>query len=264
MTKLIIALIMSLTLILSGNQSVYAAEYPNNLYGIKNTDYQLVQENHYTYEYDVYYYTPFGIYDSIQEKDYFLVSDLNILFRKGLNRGTNSYEFRDKHTYIEGGTAVLLRITVLKSIVNDDYQGNISTLFSDDTMLYVSYLSQNPDYDAGYLDGYDEGYEDGIENSYSVGYNDGHSDGYNKGLSEGFDEGFLEGDSAGYTRGYNKGLSEGNSAWGVLFGAMMATFGGFLAIEIFPGLTIGMLVAVPLILGLLAFIIGIAKGGKND
>lgn len=104
-----------------------------------------------------------------------------------------------------------------------------------------------------------------VEEAYWNGYYDGTVDGYQDGQDEGYQLGYDYGHSIGDSEGYNRGLNEGTSAWGILFSAMLSTFGTVLGIEIFPGLTIGMLVAVPLILGLLSFIIGVAKGGnKND
>lgn len=126
-----------------------------------------------------------------------------------------------------------------------DYIEDVSYYFK----LYVKTESQ-------YQLGYDEGYNRGWEDGEYYGYFNGHDDGYTVGYDDGY--------SYGHDIGRNEGLNEGTSAWGVLFTSMLSTFGAVLSIEIFPNLTLGMIAAVPLILGLLSFIIGVAKGGKKN
>lgn len=130
-----------------------------------------------------------------------------------------------------------------------DYLADVSEYFQ----LFVK--AENK-YESGYDDGYWDGYIEGVKDAFEDGYNQGYDEGYDLG----YDDGFNVGDNAGYTRG----LNDGTSAWGVLFSTMLSTFGAILSIEIFPNLTIGMIAAVPLILGLLAFIIGVAKGGRRN
>lgn len=134
--------------------------------------------------------------------------------------------------------------------------------YLSDVLNYIKYYVRigNEFYNIGYLDGHADGYDKGYDIGYDDGYDDGHSDGYDDGYEVGHSDGYSEGHSIGK----NEGLNEGSSAWGVLFSAMLSTFGAVLSIEIFPNLTIGMIAAVPLILGLLAFIIGVAKGGKKN
>lgn len=77
---------------------------------------------------------------------------------------------------------------------------------------------------------------------YSVGYSNGNIDGYNLGFSEGFQS------------------TEDGGVWNSLFTAVLAPF-ELLAIEIFPGVTIGMIALIPIVFGLIAFIFKL--GGKG-
>ncbi len=183
------------------NFKTYAQEeLPISLFKINYTTYTFEQENSLTYEYLVYYYTSWSIYESIDENDYFLVntSDIdNVNLTKGLNRFLNSYELEEKHVYTEG-TSLILRITVNKSFVDGGYLGgNVESLFKTYLHLYV-YFSEggNPEYDRGYDEGYDEGYDVG----YDIGYEEGDEAGYDRGV--------LVSQSEAYQDGYNKGAEE--------------------------------------------------------
>ena len=69
-------------------------------------------------------------------------------------------------------------------------------------------------------------------------------------------------DSAAWDLGYADGIGAGIGAdflsADFLMGIFFSTIGGIAEIELLPNLTIGMLIAVPLILGLMAFFIGVA------
>lgn len=90
-----------------------------------------------------------------------------------------------------------------------------------------------------------------IYNNLSIYYESSNS--YDLGYNNGKDDGYLD----GYTKGYNKGSSDTSGAWGVLFTAFVSTF-KILNIEIFPGVTFGILIAFPLMLGLMSFVFGVA------
>lgn len=120
---------------------------------------------------------------------------------------------------------------------------------------------------------------------YNYGYNKGVTDGYNNGLTDGYDNGYSEGMFNGQIEGkhnygifyngswltaeqygtimYNEGFNstEEGGAWGVLFSALFAPF-QILGMELLPGVTIGMIVAVPLVFGLLAWILSAGKSKK--
>lgn len=89
----------------------------------------------------------------------------------------------------------------------------------------------------------------GIPGDNGDGYDDSYLDGWNDGWYEGFD------------KGYNKGLNETDATGFV--GLLTAVFGGLgalLSIELFPGIYIGAIIAVPLVFGIIFFILGKKKG----
>ena len=69
-------------------------------------------------------------------------------------------------------------------------------------------------------------------------------------------EGFREGKDEGLR------LSTDHSFYG-LISQVFAGLGTFLAIELLPNITFGAIFAVPLVFGIIFFIIG-KRGGKND
>ena len=173
------------------------------------------------YEFNVDYYIDGVLLDDISENDYFLVNDIEINFKKGLDRRTNSYEVDSIAAYPEGEypfpdrdvTFISLRVTVLKSIINENYpDGYYFYFFRYDTALYVYY--PNADITESYNRGYSEGYDTGRSEGYNIGYNYGRSFGYSEGYHVGYDDGYSEGLSASdpetYQRGYNDGYDDGS------------------------------------------------------
>lgn len=149
-----------------------------------------------------------------------------------------------------------------------DYYFFVKHIYTDDFDYYDVW---NDGYDVGFSDGKNEaGYYDfetqttyygrDIYNlAYSRGIDEASYDFYNRGYDDGkVDYGFLyDGDYITGDEAYNLGGSENTIAWNVIFGAWLSTF-QILSIELFPGLTLGMIMGFPLILGLLSFIIGVA------
>lgn len=84
---------------------------------------------------------------------------------------------------------------------------------------------------------YGRGYEEGYELGYDTGYNKGDSDGYNRGISENMETG----------------------GFGLLLKQTFIGLGSFLGIELLPNITIGAIIAVPIVFGLIAFILGRKK-----
>src|SRR5690606_25429009 len=100
-----------------------------------------IQENANTYEYRVVY-TISNEYSitRLDENEYFMITYHYITWRKGINRSTNSYELIEVHPSIGGGdTRINIRVTLLKSFVNDNYPDDISTFFINNSALYVIY-----------------------------------------------------------------------------------------------------------------------------
>lgn len=81
---------------------------------------------------------------------------------------------------------------------------------------------------------YEEGYNAGV----SIGYESGHSAGYVEGLQD----------------------AENNPMWDLFTGAF-AGVGALLDIELLPNISIGLLILIPMIFGVIAFILGKRGGG---
>lgn len=123
--------------------------------------------------------------------------------------------------------------------------------------------------EAGYDEGYINGRDDGYNNGYNVGYNDGIDAGYNEGYEKGKEDGFEEGFNAsrehwynvGYQVGYNKGLNEqiADRDFSHLLRSAFVAIGTFLGINLLPGISIGAIIAVPIVFGIIAFILGKRK-----
>ncbi|MCK9477784.1 MAG: hypothetical protein M0R46_17865 [Candidatus Muirbacterium halophilum] len=98
-----------------------------------------------------------------------------------------------------------------------------------------------------------------FDRGVSFGENNANQDFYDLGFEDAKEYyGYLSyGEYISGTDAYNLGGSENTIAWNVIFGAWLSTF-QILSIELFPNLTLGMIMGFPLILGLLSFIIGVA------
>ncbi len=107
------------------------------------------------------------------------------------------------------------------------------------------------------------------ELGYEVGYGDGFVDGYDYGINKVYNYGFTGTDftdnqSYPYTQGFNDGIetASDNTFFGII-SQVFAGLGTFLAIELLPNISIGAILAVPLVFGIIFFIIG-KRGGKGD
>lgn len=115
---------------------------------------------------------------------------------------------------------------------------------------------------------YQQGYQDAYDLGFSVGYQDGESKGYGNGYQQGLS--ILQTDldnmlALEYQRGYDNGYGQGATNAGDYSGFMGIIFSGLgivgslLEIELLPNITIGMIVAVPLVFGIIMFIVGRKK-----
>src|SRR5690606_4899435 len=113
-----------------------------------------------------------------------------------LDRRTNSYELEQVIPIDPFHTTFEIRMTILKNIIDDDYNGSIEQFLKESTTLYIKYhpLPDSIDYHAGYNDGYSNGFDDGFE----LGDQNGFDRGYNVGYDEGYNEGHQDGQSEGY------------------------------------------------------------------
>ncbi|MEM0173488.1 MAG: hypothetical protein QXI16_03160 [Sulfolobaceae archaeon] len=138
-------------------------------------------------------------------------------------------------------------------------------------------------YSKGFDDGKYVGLEDGSEIGFIEGYNAGllqsQNESYNSGYAEGSLDGFNEGYFLGlndpenpeydvrYDMGFNSGYAEGVSAQldddvSGFFGSIFSFIGGIFNTQIFPGLTIGLLASIPIMLAVLRWFF--MSLGKKD
>ncbi len=122
---------------------------------------------------------------------------------------------------------------------------------------------QDVGYDAGFDDGQDVGYDAGLGDGYDDGYNDGIGDGYYLGYDLGYDDGYGDGDGFGYYRGYQEAINDGSTEFGLttLLSSLFVGLGSLLSIQLLPNISIGMIIAVPIVFGIIAFILGKRGGG---
>lgn len=96
---------------------------------------------------------------------------------------------------------------------------------------------------------------------YNKGYNKGYEKGKEDGKIEGRQGAYQEGYDNGYQNGYNKGLSEqlDDKDFTVLLKSAFLAIGTFLGINLIPGISIGAIIAVPIVFGIISFILGRKK-----
>lgn len=116
---------------------------------------------------------------------------------------------------------------------------------------------------------YEQGYNYGNQRGYDIGYNDGQQDGYEYGYEQGYDIGYdtgydtgiIGGDPAIYEQGYNAGVASNSTKMGTTIAAFFQAIGNVLSIKIFGDtITLGTLIFVPVVLGLLWAILKIIRG----
>lgn len=173
------------------------------------------------------------------------------LYNEGFNDGWNSgYEYGRDEGYTDG--------------YNDGYTKGLENGYE------VGYEhGEEYGYEYGYDEGYINGRDDGYNNGYNVGYNDGFGDGKIAGYDEGYDDGKADGLAVGrehwydvgYQAGYNKGINEQleDKDFSNLLRSAFVAIGAFLGINLLPGISIGAIIAVPIVFGIIAFILGRKK-----
>ncbi len=167
------------------------------------------------------------------------------------------------------------------------FSNKLELYINNDTYTYQPYNTRiegfraeyiaDWDYQDGYNDGYNIGYQEGreagynagsetgYEHGYIVGYDEGWEEGneigYNGGYQEGHEAGYQEGHEAGYNIGYNAGINEqlDDKDFTVLLKSVFLAIGTFLGINLIPGISIGAIISVPIVFGIIAFIIGKRK-----
>lgn len=236
---------------------------------------------------DFYDYFIFYFGDNISRSIYLYDNDIDeTLYYRYTESGVES------GFLIENRNALKFRIQFTNSFFNNDYYilaTNYDYIYNLPNNLYYEYLLGVTDgdveaydlgYGTGYQYGYDYGYDKGYDKGYGLGYLDGKDDAYEGGVpnyNEGykdamydmFTEGFGwteydETQSYSYKQGWNAGVATNSdfSFTGLLAQIFMG-LGSLLAIELLPNITIGAVIAVPIVFGIIAFIIG-KRGGKDD
>ena len=146
---------------------------------------------------------------------------------------------------------------------------NVVPIFSferiSDIINFIDYLKtgviSEEDLLREFSRGYDVGYSAGQNAGYNVGYSDGYNDGVDVGRVYGYNEGYSVGRSEGYNIGYNDGINAQleDKDFTHLLKSVFIGIGSFLGINLLPGISIGALIAVPIVFGIISFIIGKRK-----
>lgn len=110
-------------------------------------------------------------------------------------------------------------------------------------------------YNEGLDSGYNSGLQYGTEQGKQSGYQNGYNVGYNSGKQTGFNDGFISGYDKGYDDAVNLEHSQ-NVGFTNLLTSMFKGVGDILSVELFNDITIGHVVAVPLVFGVAMFILG--------
>lgn len=262
MKRFIILVLLSSLLLFGSVHNVYAQtsdEYPLITMRLDFETIYTWTENAYTYEYLVRYKfdLSLNLYSVDDITDYYMVINSYIPLRKGLNRGSNSYEINDViRTTGLGYGFVEMRVTLNKTFVNDEYGSMLGVIpfFRDFSALYIEYPADyySPEYLTGYGHGRNTGYTDGFNTGYYSGYNDGVRDGDPETYQRGYND--------GYNDGYTTGFNDGTFAELDIFAYLQALFGDqglgrLLKIELLPGVSLGAVIMIPLMFFIVSFIL---------
>ncbi|MEM1974264.1 MAG: hypothetical protein QXN68_05700 [Thermoplasmata archaeon] len=167
------------------------------------------------------------------------------------------------------------------SVVIPKEIGNSYQYLANYGSILYPYKSPVLSYHLGYRDAIEDLQED-IKNAYALGLLNGTAEMMSHGASEynvgyrtaiedlqiellaEYDKGVLEGKSLGYIDGYNEGKHDGLNeqdayGFGTFLGSLFIGVGSILGIELFQGITIGAIFLVPLVFGIIYFILGRKK-----
>src|SRR5574344_2899549 len=136
------------------------------------------------------------------------------------------------------------------SALPSDVVFSLTGLIGNDYDLWLSSVRYNDGYSEGHSVGNSEGYSNGYGSGYSVGNSEGYSNGYGSGYSVGA--------SDGYQNGFNY-VSHQFGMWD-LWSNAFGSIGNILSIQLFPGLTVGLLISVPIAFAFILWLIHVLKG----
>lgn len=255
-------------------------------------------ENTNTYEFVVTYKIDGIFINNLNRFEYFFVTKRYFsMYHDRFDRSGNSYVIEEIQIK-DNSTVFYVRITLSSARINQYYGGveYVDELFSNDSAFYVYVMYEdvagqayNAGYENGFEDGYNSGYENGFENGkeagydegYIIGRDDGYNNGYNVGYNDGlevsydlgYNDGYEDGKEyginfgrehwydVGYQAGYNAGINEqlADKDFSNLLRSVFIAIGTFLGINLLPGISIGAIIAVPIVFGIIAFILGRKK-----
>jgi hypothetical protein len=115
-----------------------------------------------------------------------------------------------------------------------------------DVLMSLESTSLSRLFDAWYLENL--GLSSAYDNGYTVAYDDGYDVGYEEGLVQGFED-------ANLLNGQASGLLS-------IFSALFSGVGAIFSINVFPNITLGMLVFFPIIFLVMLFVFRIMRGGS--
>ena len=136
----VIALLFSLLFVSTGPVYAQSSVFPKKLVALEYSDYYLLQENAYTFEYMVAFYLDY--LTDYDETNFIFVNDMNEVFRYGLNRNTNSIEYNE-HVAERDKTRYTFVFTLKKSLV-DSINGDIDGFFANHSVMYLESYYTNP------------------------------------------------------------------------------------------------------------------------
>lgn len=185
--------------------------------------------------------------------------DIDILYQLPSNVHTLVFGFDTGVAYY-----YYYMLDIAGRIIGDGLDDEIILQYSDlsglevppNTMILIDGIIDDLDH---YQMGYDTGYDEGLDYGQARGYNSGYSYSrsiygyyYNNDWRTALEWGDLR---------YNEGLiTQDATGFGALLGSIFTGLGSLLAIELLPNIPIGAIIAVPLVFGLIFFILG-KRGG---
>lgn len=163
------------------------------------------------------------------------------------------------HAFVNSSDRIVIELTLTNGdaqFYNSIEYENSSNGFSFDNSYYTEFNVGIPlnDYYSIYKNAYDKGNNEGYDTGYDTGYDIGSSQGY----SEGYEIGKNNGYQVGYNDGYQVGLEDNEEPFSIFrfLERVTATIANLLNTKIFPNITIGTILFIPIILKVVEFIVG--------
>lgn len=228
-----------------------------------------------------------GVNNMDIELDYFAfgnnLDDLRLRDYAGALRDINNSFYRSETKYQETEQEFYIGFKIDSSITLADIeavQGEILLNFVNAFEPRIYFSNDSNDFlndvagglmSYGYASGYRFGYSMGQYEFENQDYQDGYTEGWNASILENKDHwvntgvlmGYQDGYAIGKQDGYDIGFPEGQATdfgFTTLLASVFVGVGSFLSINILPNISIGAIIAVPIVFGIIYFIIGRRKG----